>query len=204
MVLLCLLIPGAYARGDTGMASPPVPVTYIACISCHGSDGWGSPAIHAPPIAGQPANYTRQQLLHFRNGRRGQHVGDTWGAQMALMAAPLSDSEIDALAAYLAAQPAWPLPKLSESAASDGYQICQACHGSDGGDVAETGVPRIAGLPADYLFRQLLAYRSGRRPPVAGSGQPSPMEGVITDRHTDSTLRAWANYLSGSGVGQGN
>ena len=65
MVLLCLLIPGAYARGDTAMASPSVPVTYIACISCHGSDGWGSPAIHAPPIAGQPANYTRQQLLHF-------------------------------------------------------------------------------------------------------------------------------------------
>jgi hypothetical protein len=30
------------------------------------------------------------------------------------------------------------------------------------------------------------------------------MEGVITDRHTDSTLRAWADYLSGSGVGQGD
>lgn len=39
---------------------------------------------------------------------------------------------------------------------------CQACHGLNGVS-ALPGAPHLAGQPADYLVRQLRAYRSGER-----------------------------------------
>jgi len=57
-------------------------------------------------------------------------------------------------------------------AAPDGRQIattgqggapCQSCHGSHGEGNAAAGFPRLAGLNADYLARQLRAFRDGTR-----------------------------------------
>lgn len=44
-------------------------------------------------------------------------------------------------------------------------QVCAACHGPQGRAVAGAGayLPRIAGKPAGYLYRQLLNFRDGRR-----------------------------------------
>ncbi|NCZ62533.1 MAG: hypothetical protein EBY62_01680, partial [Cellvibrionales bacterium] len=82
---------------------PPLtePAVYISCISCHGPDGLGSEAIHAPPIAGQRAAYLEAQLLAFRSGERGGHNADIWARQMALMSKPLSYSDISSLAFFL-------------------------------------------------------------------------------------------------------
>lgn len=41
---------------------------------------------------------------------------------------------------------------------------CTGCHGQDGRAAADGYYPRIAGKPAAYLFRQLRAFRDGRRP----------------------------------------
>ena len=38
-----------------------------------------------------------------------------------------------------------------------------SCHGPDGAGNAAAGFPRIAGMEADYLLRQLHAYREGTR-----------------------------------------
>jgi len=43
------------------------------------------------------------------------------------------------------------------------YNACAACHGADGHGSAEVEAPALAGLPADYLARQLQNYRSGAR-----------------------------------------
>lgn len=44
-----------------------------------------------------------------------------------------------------------------------GATACQTCHGADGGGTATAGFPRLAGLDAGYIERQLLNFRSGKR-----------------------------------------
>lgn len=40
---------------------------------------------------------------------------------------------------------------------------CLSCHGPDGKGIAAAGFPRLAGLPAGYLSKQLMDFRSGSR-----------------------------------------
>ncbi|MDR6711311.1 cytochrome c553 [Pseudomonas hunanensis] len=40
---------------------------------------------------------------------------------------------------------------------------CLGCHGADGKGIAAAGFPRLAGLPAGYLNKQLNDFRSGSR-----------------------------------------
>lgn len=47
--------------------------------------------------------------------------------------------------------------------ASAGATACVACHGAEGAGNAAAGFPRLAGLEAGYLQRQLEAYRIGTR-----------------------------------------
>lgn len=62
------------------------------CITCHGERGI-SVLPNAPHLAGQPAVYTAEQLRQFRSGRRPSEV-------MGVIAKPLTDRDIDDLAAW--------------------------------------------------------------------------------------------------------
>lgn len=64
---------------------------YQACASCHGANAEGSEAMNAPQLAGQNDWYLVTQLKNFKAGYRGTHASDTYGAQMAPMAAALPD-----------------------------------------------------------------------------------------------------------------
>ena len=64
------------------------------CATCHGPLGM-SQLPNAPHLAGQPAIYTAEQLRNYRSGKRQNEV-------MAVMAKPLTDEEIDNLAAWYA------------------------------------------------------------------------------------------------------
>ena len=64
------------------------------CATCHGPLGM-SQLPNAPHLAGQPAIYTIEQLKNYRSGKRANEV-------MAVMAKPLSDTDIDDLAAWYA------------------------------------------------------------------------------------------------------
>jgi cytochrome c553 len=66
-----------------------------ACVACHGEFGI-SVLPNAPHLAGQPEIYLAEQLRLYRSGKRGNEV-------MAVIAKPLSDADIDALAAWFAA-----------------------------------------------------------------------------------------------------
>jgi cytochrome c553 len=66
-----------------------------ACVQCHGANGI-SVLPNAPNLAGQPEFYLSEQLRQFRSGRRLSEV-------MAVIAKPLSDRDIDDLAAWYAA-----------------------------------------------------------------------------------------------------
>lgn len=68
-----------------------------SCASCHGVDGNGLAAMF-PRLAGQHAPYIAEQLRHFRSGSRTSDPG----AMMRIVAARLTDSEIDAVSSYIA------------------------------------------------------------------------------------------------------
>jgi cytochrome c553 len=66
-----------------------------ACATCHGQTGI-SVLPNAPNLAGQPAIYVEEQLKNYRSGKRQNEV-------MSVVARPLSDADIEDLAAWYAA-----------------------------------------------------------------------------------------------------
>jgi cytochrome c553 len=66
---------------------------YTACSGCHGLDGEGIAPY--PRLVGQHPDYLKQQLTNFKTGTRDGRI-------MKMMSVNLSDSDINALALYLA------------------------------------------------------------------------------------------------------
>ena len=64
------------------------------CVVCHGALGISN-APDAPNLAGQPRQYLVAQMKEFRAGKRASEV-------MNVIAKPLSDADIDALADWYA------------------------------------------------------------------------------------------------------
>lgn len=147
----------------------------LACTSCHGREGRAGPDGYYPRIAGKPAGYLYNQLLHFREGRR--HYG-----LMAGLLDPLSDAYLHDIAQYFASLDLpYPQPQratLPPETLARGRTLalqgdpdkripaCASCHGK-----ALTGVtpntPGLLGLPRDYLNAQLGAWRTGQRRALA-------------------------------------
>jgi len=78
----------AFAAGDAAAGKAKAG----ACGACHGMSGISTNDIW-PNLAGQKAGYLVAQMKAFRDGQRKNPM-------MAPMAAPLSDTDIDNLAAY--------------------------------------------------------------------------------------------------------
>lgn len=75
------------------------------CVSCHGGQGEGAPALAAPRITHLPAWYISTQLQAYRSGRRGSHPDDLPGQQMRQIAteALADDEAVAAVVAYIVA-----------------------------------------------------------------------------------------------------
>ena len=190
---MCLFLTAVITSLALAEGEPP-PV-YVACVSCHGEEGEGSPVIPVPPIAGQHAGYLRGQLLAFRSGDRGDHPADTWGRQMALMTKPLTDTDIDRLALFLAEQPRWVRAEQPQLLEDNDKRACMTCH-DPANTSAESTAPIIAGMPEAYLYRQLVHYRDGIRS-ASIDGAPNPMSALITTDMTDLMLQELARFFSG-------
>ena len=63
------------------------------CALCHGADGMGVEALNAPRQAGMTDWYLIRQLEKFRDGLRGDHPEDTYGAQMIAPSRMLPDEQ---------------------------------------------------------------------------------------------------------------
>jgi len=85
--------------GAAGLASagdPKAGQTKSApCSVCHGHNGI-SMMIEAPNLAGQQSIYVEEQLRNYRSGKRTHEV-------MNVMAKPLTDKDIEDLAAWFSA-----------------------------------------------------------------------------------------------------
>jgi cytochrome c oxidase subunit II len=66
---------------------------YRTCASCHGVNGKGIWATHAPRLSNMSDWYLERQLQNFKQGIRGSHPQDFYGAQMTQMANVLRDDQ---------------------------------------------------------------------------------------------------------------
>lgn len=162
-----LAVPGVHA------APPPDTIAerVIACGACHGAEGRATREGYFPRIAGKPADYLYNQLLHFRDGRRRN-------AAMTYLVAHQRDAYLREIAEHFASLDLPHAPPrvapLSAGEAARGRALalegdrvrrlpaCAACHGQ-----ALTGVlpaiPGLLGLPRDYLAAQIGAWKGGAR-----------------------------------------
>lgn len=182
---------GAQAAGD-----PQAGKTKSAtCVACHGPDG-NSPNPIWPSIAGQHPSYIKKQLHDFKSGARSNEL-------MTPMSMPLSDQDIEDLAAYFAEQeqkPGKADPALVEAGqkmfragnANTQVAACMACHGPSGLGNPAAKYPRISGQHASYLAKALTDYRDGNR-----TNDENKMMRSVTARMTDQEIEAVASYMQG-------
>ncbi|HET6545310.1 MAG TPA: cytochrome c [Rhodanobacteraceae bacterium] len=95
LTLAVLAVPTlALAEGDVDAGKAKA----VACQACHGTDGNAGIDPQYPRLAGQYADYVARALREYKNGERRNPI-------MAGFAAPLSEQDIDNLAAYFSSLP---------------------------------------------------------------------------------------------------
>lgn len=177
-----------------------------ACVACHGKEGRATNAGYFPRIAGKPAGYLYNQLVHFRDGQR-RH------ATMAYLVDHMSDAYLREIAQYFAdLDLPYPPPQTTGAApavlargeqlvrhgdAQRGIPACAQCHGASMTGV-NPSMPGLLGLPRDYVLAQFGAWRSG----VRHAAQPDCM-GEIARRLAPEDVTAAAVWLSSQPVPSG-
>lgn len=208
-----LVLAAALAGGQAGAAGNPELGQQKAavCMACHGPDG-NSPALPdpAPPwpkLAGQVPEYIVKQLNDFKAGRRSNE-------QMSPQAQMVADADVADIAAFFASQKVNRQEATQKQVLARGEQLflkgkgrpqvvaaCVGCHGFNGvgnRDWAKVMskapvilAPAIGGQHANYLLKQLKAYRDGSR-----NNDPGKVMTDIAARLDESEMIAVAEYLS--------
>jgi cytochrome c553 len=161
-----------------------------ACNSCHGDNG-NSMAPNFPKLAQQHASYLAKQLQMFKSGAR-------YDPMMSAMALPLSDDDMDDIAAYYAAQkisanamPVLPPPDEDEDEAE---QPAAA-------PVKSKSVPELIAQGSDL-------YRNGDRQrevsaciachgPFGEGNQPAAFP-ALRSQHADYLIKALTDFKTGA------
>lgn len=88
---------GAFGNAVAGDAAAGK-AKFAVCAGCHGPTGAGNEALKYPKISGLEPAYVVQQLKDFKSGARNTPLAAT----MKAMTAPLSEADMENLAAYIA------------------------------------------------------------------------------------------------------
>lgn len=170
------------------------------CVACHGADG-NSAASANPHLAGQVEQYIAKQLKNFKSvdGKPAARNNPI----MAGMAAPLSDEDINNVAAWFASQKAKPATAKDEKQIALGQRLwrqgdfkkgvpaCAGCHGPAGAGLPAQ-YPKLAGQFPEYTEAQLKAFRLGER-----ENDPEKMMRTIAAKLSDAEIKAVAEYAAG-------
>ncbi|WP_236585387.1 c-type cytochrome [Dyella sp. EPa41] len=198
----CALANAAAQSASGGGAGVPDTLgqRVIACTSCHGQRGAGSPGGRAGPrIAGQPAAYLALQLTYFQSGQRKNDA-------MQYITQPLTPAYAREIAEYFASQvvvgdaakvaaPADGVMPRGEDVVlrgdpSRGVPPCASCHGS-----RLTGreplIPGLTSLSYRYLASQFAQWRSHSR----AADRPYCMS-VVANRMSEAEIDAAARWLA--------
>jgi cytochrome c553 len=169
-----------------------------ACSACHGAQGEGQPDVANPRLAGLDSEYLIAQLNAFADGRRDNET-------MSPIAKSLTPDERYAVATFYAGSVP---PKIEESHQTDDKTIaagailagrgdwskglpgCGQCHGTAGQGVGKT-FPALAGQSAEYIVRQLKAWKDGKR-----SNDPLHLMTGISNKLNDDQIAAVAAYYA--------
>jgi cytochrome c oxidase subunit 2 len=80
------------------------------------------------------------------------------------------------------------------------FEICQACHGTCAQGTPDLNAPRLAGLEAAYVSRQLEDFRSGRRGAAPGDVQGDQMAQMAKVLPDSDAVGRVAHYVSALSV----
>ncbi|AOY89745.1 cytochrome c4 [Marinobacter salinus] len=167
------------------------------CAGCHGQGGQ-KPIMGAyPKLSGLGEKYLHNQLVAIQSGDRAI-------PEMTGLLDGKSDQELQDLAAYFDGQDmvvSQADPDLIDQGAAlyrggnmaSGVPACAGCHNPKGLGNEPGGYPRLGGQNADYVTKQLQAYRDGTR--AAGANAAIMMD--VAAKLTDAEIKAVANYVSG-------
>jgi len=198
--LALTMVTNGYTAGDPAAGKNNVTI----CVACHGNEGVSTTPVW-PNLAGQHAEYTRKQLHDFKDGKRSN-------AQMSPMATPLSDTDIEDVAAYFASLKtavggAVEVKNIDEKLKvklTDGQSVyragnpktglvaCSACHGPSGGGNAAAKYPVLSGQHAEYTVATLKAFRSEER-----ANDDKNVMRTIAAKLSNTEIEAVANYIQG-------
>lgn len=194
---------GAAAAGDAAAGEGKA----ATCAACHGADG-NSPTPMFPKLAGLGEKYLLKQLMDIK-------AGDRVVPEMTGLLDSMSEQDMADIAAFFDSKPmqlsgSTELTvkvgsgievdglKLGEKVyragvASVGAPACTGCHSPRGQGNAPAGYPRLSGQHADYIEKQLKAFRAGER---VNDGEPQTMR-QVAERLSDAEIKAVSNYISG-------
>jgi len=181
----------ANAAGDAAAGQQKAAV----CAACHGQDGNSINPLW-PSLAGQHPAYIVKQLKEFKEGGRTDPM-------MAPMAMPLSEQDMEDLAAYYSAQenkggeadPALVAlgEKIYRAGNTDtGVAACAACHMPTGMGNPAANFPVVSGQHATYVEKTLKDFRSGTR-----NNDVNKMMRGVAGAMTDAEIAAVAQYMQG-------
>ncbi|MGZ5120088.1 MAG: c-type cytochrome [Burkholderiales bacterium] len=154
------------------------------CVGCHGAKGM-SPNDTWPNLAGQHAAYLARILAAYKSGAQKDIA-------MTPMAQPLSDGDVQNLAAYygsLSCKGAASAKPAGDAAAGKALaKNCTACHGETG-IASNPAWPKLAAQKEAYLVNALKAFRAGLR--------KDPMMAGVTRGLSDADIANLAAYYAG-------
>jgi cytochrome c553 len=163
---------------------------FKTCALCHSPEGWGTKDGHTPEIAGQHSSVIIKQLTDIRHGNRDNPT-------MLPFTNPdvIDKQDIADVAAYVERLKMSPKNltgpgdnlKLGEEIYA---KECAECHGANGEGNAKEFYPRIHSQNYNYLLRQLLWIKEGKRR-NANRNMVKQLQ-----RFTEQELRAVIDYSS--------
>ena len=198
-LLLTLGITGmAHAAGDAAASGNAAAgqAKAAVCGACHGPDG-NSMAPNFPKLAGQGERYLPKQLRDIKAGKRTV-------LEMTGLLTNMSDQDLADIAAYFASQKGSvgaADPKLVARGEElfrggkldQGMPACTGCHSPNGAGNTAAGFPHLGGQHAQYVAKQLTAFREGDR---TNDGDTLVMRSIAA-KLSNKDIEALASYVQG-------
>lgn len=196
-LLLILGVSGAAHAADVVVGDPAAGQAKTAvCGACHAPDG-NSMVANFPKLAGQGQRYLLKQLHEIKDGKRVV-------LEMTGLLNNLNDQDLADVAAYYSGQ------RGSVGAADanlvargealfrggkldQGMPACTGCHSPNGAGNAQAGFPHLSGQHADYVKKQLTAFREGDR---TNDGDTMVMR-TIASKLSNKDIDALSAYIQG-------
>lgn len=167
------------------------------CAGCHGQGGQKPVMGVYPKLSELGERYLYNQLTLIKSQER-------MIPEMTGLLDNMSDQDLQDLAAYFDSQEmivSQADPDLVDAGAqlyrggnlATGVPACAGCHNPQGKGNEPAGYPHLGGQNAEYVSKQLKAYRDGTR----DSGLNASIMMDVAAKLTDAEIEAVSSYISG-------